>query len=321
MKAWQFVGVNEPLIRNELPDPEAGQGEIVIDIKAAGLCHSDVSYIDGTLTSLLAHIPIVLGHEIAGIVSAVGSGVTDFSVGQRVGIPATVDSPGTARNGGFADKVVAVAGQCVHLPDAVAFEQAAPAMDAARTAYRGLVTAGHVVAGMTVGIIGFGGLGSLAVQIAHEIGAIIYVAEVNEAAWDEARKQGARDVAADIREFEDKGLDVIVDFAGYGTTTAAAIDAVRPQGRVVQVGLAREMATISAQKITMKEITYIGAANGDKSEAEAVLALMASGNIKSDVLPITFDEIPDCLKKLELGGVRGRYVALAQPASDDKPGS
>jgi propanol-preferring alcohol dehydrogenase len=310
MKAWQFVGVGEPLKRVELPDPVAGTGELVIDIKAAGLCHSDVSYMDGTITSLLAHVPIVLGHEIAGVVSSIGAGVDCFSVGQRVGIPATVDSPGSARNGGFADQVVVLAEQCVHLPDAVPFEQAAPAMDAARTAYRGLVTAGHLSAGMTAGIIGFGGLGSLAVQIARAIGAQVYVAEVNEAAWDDARKLGAQGVAADIRSFEDKGLDVIVDFAGYGTTTAAAIDAVKPRGRVVQVGLAREMATISAQKITMKEITYVGASNGEKSEAEAVLALMASGNIKSDVVLISFDEIPASLDRLEHGGVRGRFVAI-----------
>lgn len=310
MKAWQFTGVGKPLERVELPDPVAGPGEIVIDIKAAGLCHSDVSYMDGTITSLLAHVPIVLGHEIAGVVSAVGSGVTAFRLGQRVGIPATVHSPGTAHDGGFADKVVAIAEQCVHVPDGVAFEQAAPAMDAARTAYRGLVTAGHVAAGTTVGIIGFGGLGSLAVQIAHALDAIVYVAEVNEAAWDEARSMGASGVAADIRAFEDKGLDVIVDFAGYGTTTAAAIDAVRPRGRVVQVGLAREMATISAQKITMKEISYVGAANGEKAEAEAVLALMACGKIRSEVLLISFDEIPASLKKLEHGGVRGRFVAV-----------
>lgn len=69
------------------------------------------------------------------------------------------------------------------------------------------------------------------------------------------------------------------------------------------------MAIISAQKITMKEITYVGSANGEKAEAEAVLALIAAGKIKSDVLPISFDEIPASLKKLEQGGVRGRFVA------------
>jgi len=310
MKAWQFTGVGEPLVRTELPDPVAGPGEVVIEIKAAGLCHSDVSYMDGTITSLLAHIPIVPGREIAGVVSAVGEGVETVRIGQRVGIPATVESPGTARDGGFADKVAVLAEQCVLLPDEVPFEQAAPAMDAARTAFRGLVTAGGLTEGMTVGVIGFGGLGSLGVQIARALGAQVYVAEVNEAAWDEARRQGALDVAADIRAFEDKKLDVIVDFAGFGTTTAAAIDAVRPRGRVVQIGLAKEMATISAQKIVMKEITYVGASSGEKGEAEAVLTLMAGGTIKSAVLPIGFDDIPESLNRLAEGGVRGRFVAL-----------
>ena len=199
MKAWQFTGIGQALERIELPDPKAGPSEIVIDIKAAGLCHSDVSYMDGTITALLAHIPIILGHEIAGVISAVGSDVRDFKIGQRVGIPATVQSPGTARDGGFADKVAVQADLCVILPDEVPFEQAAPAMDAARTAFRGLVTAGQLTAGMTVGVIGFGGLGSLGVQIARALGAEVYVAEINEAAWDEARRLGAASAAARTR--------------------------------------------------------------------------------------------------------------------------
>lgn len=310
MKAWQFTGVNESLKRVEIPTPKAEKGEIVVSIKAAGLCHSDVSYIDGTITSLLKQIPIVLGHEIAGVVSEVGAGVTDFKIGQRVGIPATVESPGTSRNGGFADSVAVLAEQCVHVPDEVPFEQAAPAMDAARTAYRGLVTIGQIQKGMNVGIIGFGGLGSLGVQIAKEIGAEVYVAEVNQKVWNEAKELGAKDVSADIRDFESVGLDVIVDFAGFGTTTASAIDAIKPRGRVVQIGLAKEMATISAQKVTMKEITYVGASNGEKREADEVLKLMASGNIKSKLIKISFDDIPRSLDQLKEGGVNGRFVAI-----------
>jgi propanol-preferring alcohol dehydrogenase len=183
-------------------------------------------------------------------------------------------------------------------------------MDAARTAYRGLVTAGQIKAGMTVGIIGFGGLGSVAVQIAKALETTVYVAEINEKAWDSAKAQGATDVAADITAFEDKNLDVIVDFAGFGTTTASSIDAIRPGGRVVQIGLAKEMATISAQKIVLKEVTYVGAANGENAEAEAVLGLIGEGKISSDVLKISFDEIPDSIAKLEHGGVRGRFVAV-----------
>jgi propanol-preferring alcohol dehydrogenase len=158
----------------------------VIDGKAAGLCHSDVSFVDGTITSLLGSIPIVLGHEIAGVVSAVGSNVTAFEVGQRVGVPATTEGPGTATNGGFAEKVLVEDRLVVHVPDGASFEQAAPATDAARTAYRAVETFGKVTEGTKVGIIGFGTLGSLGTlgsQIAKAVGAKICVAEVNKQAW------------------------------------------------------------------------------------------------------------------------------------------
>jgi len=310
MLAWQFHGVGKPLMRAQLPDPIAANGEVVLAIKASGLCHSDVGFMDGTITSLLGHMPIVLGHEIAGVVIEVGAGVTDLAVGDRVGIPAIVQSPGTARDGGFAEKVAVAADQCVRLPDAVPFEQAAPAMDAARTAYRGVVTKGQLKAGMKIGIIGFGGLGAYAVQIAKGMGADVYVAEINKDVWPKARELGASDVSDDIRTFTDHALDVVVDFAGFGVTTAAAIEAIRHGGRVVQVGLGKEMATISSQLITMKEITLVGSSNGEKHEAVAVLDMMAEGKITSNLLRISFDQIPESLDKLEHGGVDGRFVAL-----------
>lgn len=310
MEAWHFTGVNQPLVRVELPDPEPGPDEIVIAVKSAGLCHSDVSFVDGTITSLLGSIPIVLGHETAGVVSAVGTGVTEFTVGQRVGIPATTAGPGTAVDGGFAEYVKVRADLVVHLPDAVSFEQAAPATDAARTAYRGVVTFGQVGAGTKVGIIGFGGLGSLAVQIALAVGAEVWVAELNEDVWPTARDLGVQGISADIRDFEGESLDVVVDFAGFGTTTASAVDAVRPRGRVVQIGMAREEATISMQKVILKEITIVGASNGEKAECEAVLDLMASGGLRSRTVPITFDQIPEYLGLLAEGKVAGRAVAL-----------
>jgi alcohol dehydrogenase, propanol-preferring len=317
MLAWQFHGVGQPLIRANLPDPVPAEGEVVLAIKASGLCHSDVGFMDGTITSLLGHVPIVLGHEIAGVVIEVGAGVTDLVVGDRVGIPAIVQSPGTARDGGFAEKVAVAADQCVALPDAVPFEQAAPAMDAARTAYRAVVTKGHLKAGMKVGIIGFGGLGAYAVQIAKGLDANVYVAEINTDSWPAARELGASDVSDDIRSFAQHDLDVIVDFAGFGTTTASAIEAVRHGGRVVQVGLGKELATISCQLVTMKEVTLVGSSNGEKHEAVAVLAMMADGKITSNLLRITFDQIPESLQMLEHGGVRGRFVALM--GDDDTP--
>ncbi|MGW6159009.1 alcohol dehydrogenase catalytic domain-containing protein, partial [Streptomyces sp. NPDC055144] len=76
MKAWQFTEVGKPLTCNEIPEPDVAPGEILIDVKAAGLCHSDVGFLDGTLTPLLPFRPITLGHEIAGVVTTTGPGVT-----------------------------------------------------------------------------------------------------------------------------------------------------------------------------------------------------------------------------------------------------
>ncbi|MFE3142861.1 zinc-binding dehydrogenase [Streptomyces scopuliridis] len=310
MKAWQFTGIDEPLRLVDLADPQPGPDEIVVDVKAAGLCHSDVSFVDGTITALLGSVPIVLGHETAGIVSAIGRDVQAFAVGDRVGIPATTEGPGTAVDGGFAEKVRVKERFVVRLPDAVSFEQAAPATDAARTAYRAVRTFGHVEEGMNVGIIGFGGLGSLGAQIARAFGAQVYVAEVNEAVWPNVQAFGPAGMSADIRDFEDAQLDVIIDFAGFGTTTASAIDAIRHGGRVVQIGMARESATLSMQKIILKEITLVGASNGEKSECEAVLDLIAQDKISSRIVQITFEQIPEYLDRLRNGQVDGRAVAV-----------
>jgi propanol-preferring alcohol dehydrogenase len=103
---------------------------------------------------------------------------------------------------------------------------------------------------------------------------------------------------------------VIIDLAGFGTTTASAVDAIRHGGRILQIGLARETATISTQAITMKEITLVGASNGEKSEAEAVLQLIAKGKIASKTVPITFDDIPEYIGMLIRGEVPGHAVAL-----------
>jgi propanol-preferring alcohol dehydrogenase len=150
----------------------------------------------------------------------------------------------------------------------------------------------------------------LGAQIALALGAQVYVADISEQALEAARALGVSGASHDVRDYESEGLDVIIDFAGYGTTTAAAIDAIRPGGRVVQIGLATEMATISTQKMTMKEITYVGASGAGTREGREVLELMASGAIKSEVNRITFDEIPAKLGALAKGGSQGRFVAF-----------
>jgi alcohol dehydrogenase, propanol-preferring len=103
VRAWQLTAANEPLRCIEREDPRPGPGQVVVDVRAAGICHSDVGFIDGTLTWMLANLPLVLGHEVAGVVSEVGPDVAGFELGDRIaafgypqhspGYSVTADSP------------------------------------------------------------------------------------------------------------------------------------------------------------------------------------------------------------------------------------
>ncbi|WP_406497482.1 zinc-binding dehydrogenase [Streptomyces sp. NBC_00846] len=310
MKAWQFTEVGQPLSLHEIPEPEAGAGEIVIDVKAAGLCHSDVGFLDGTLTSLLPFRPITLGHEIAGVVSVVGSGVSRFRVGDRVAVPAAIEGPGTSSNGGFQSRVAVREELVIRLPDTIAWDQAAAATDAGLTSYHAVVVQGGVTAGTKVGVIGFGGLGSLGAQVALAVGAEVYVAEKNEKVHAFARELGAKKVVKDITELADEKLDVIVDFAGFGTTTAGAVDTVRRDGRVVQVGLGVAEGTINLQQLTLNQVVLIGSQAGTIEDCEAVVGLIAEGKVTSRITRIGFDAIGDGIGRLERGEVIGRLVAV-----------
>ncbi|MET0991639.1 MAG: zinc-binding dehydrogenase [Lacisediminihabitans sp.] len=310
MKAWQFVEQGEPLTLNDVQEPTAGPDDVIIDVKAAGICHSDVGYLNGTLTPVLAFHPITLGHEIAGVVSAIGENVDTFAVGDRVVVPAKVEGAGTSLNGGFAPKVSSPAAYVIPLPDGVDWDQAAAATDAGMTSYHAAITRGGVTAGTKVGIIGFGGLGSLGAQAALAVGAEVYVAETNETVHDFARQLGVAAVSTDIADFSDKGLDVIIDYAGFGTTTAAAILAVKPGGRVVQVGLGVAEATIPLLQLVLKSVDLVGSVAGSNEDCAAVLDLIAAGKLSSRVTHVAFDEIKDGVDRLDRGEVVGRLVAM-----------
>jgi D-arabinose 1-dehydrogenase-like Zn-dependent alcohol dehydrogenase len=162
---------------------------------------------------------------------------------------------------------------------------------------------------MKVGIIGLGGLGSLGAQIALAEGARVFVAEINEAVHPYARELGAHGVAAGIDAFADEQLDVIIDFAGFGTTTAAAIETVRNRGRVVQVGLARPMGTINLNELTLQALDLVGSQAGTKEDCSAVLDLIAADKLASRITKISFEEIGEGIHRLGRGEVIGRLVA------------
>lgn len=311
MKAWLFTGAHRPLEPVQRNDPRAGPGEVVIRVRGSGLCHSDVGRMDGTLTPFMpVPPPIVLGHEVAGEIVEAGAGVSDYATGDRVVISGTLDfCPGRHRDGGYATHCTAPATSLIRLPDTVSFIQGAAATDAGQTSHSALMRAGELRSGQRVGIVGLGGLGMTGARLAVLNGAEVFAAEPRREAWVAASAQGVREVVADVRDLAAFAPDLIVDFAGFGDTTAGAIEAVRPGGLVVQVGLGRTEATISTMALIGRSVTLRGSSGGQPSDTAAVIGHMAKDDLTIEATTIGFDEIPAGLARLERGGVVGRIVA------------
>ncbi|HHV22488.1 MAG TPA: zinc-binding dehydrogenase [Propionibacterium sp.] len=310
--AWQFTGVNEPLVRNEVETPRPGANQVVLDIKAAGLCHTDVGVLtDEGWLSTLGYTPITMGHEVAGVISEVGENVTEWKVGDRVGVCPTTEigAPGFLYDGGFGEQVTLDQVALVKIPDNVSFAQGAAGTDAGMTSHSAVITNGQVKAGDKVCIIGMGGLGQIGARVAVLAGAEVYIVDTNDAVVDLAKRLGAKDVKKSIKDYADIGFDCVVDFAGFDTTNAA-IEAVRFGGRVVQVGMGKLEATISTKALILSNVTLIGSVGGTKDDVAGVYHYFSTGELEAAITEITFDEIPEGLDRLHKGGVVGRLVAV-----------
>ncbi|MCW2603389.1 MAG: putative Zn-dependent alcohol dehydrogenase [Pseudonocardiales bacterium] len=313
MKAWSFVAPNEPLHWVSLPDPEPGPGEVVVDVKAAGFCRFDLDVMDGgpTYQMLSGPPPIVLGHEIAGVISALGPDVTGCAIGDRVGMFAldVENCAGFSRDGGLAQKTIGQVGLLVPIPAGVTFAQAALATDAGMTAHHAVKTVGEVGPGTRVGVIGLGGLGAIGARMAVLLGAEVHAAEINIAIHDQLSELGIVNIVADADDFAGLDLDVVIDFAGFEKTTAAAIMAVRPGGLVVQVGIGRSAAILPTDVLVMRQVRLIGSIGGDFDDVAGTFALIAAGGLDPRIEHIEFDEVPDGIDRLRRGAVNGRLVA------------
>ena len=314
MKAWLFRGAGHPLELAEVPDPTAKPGEIVVDVKASGLCHSDVSALDDPNWAVnFGELPVVLGHEPVGVVTELGEGVTNLQIGDRVGIPSGPPNVnGYFRDGGYAEKTTAIATEVVRIPDSLDFIRAASGTDAGNVAHHAVVTQGKVEAGQKVGIIGVGGLGQIGARIAVLKGAEVYAAEIKEDVWPLAESLGVVRVVKDIRELADVGLDTIIDFAGFGSTTMGAIEVVREHGRVVQVGMGQLVFEFNSNLLIIKQIELLGSMGGGVEDLNGVYEMMVSGGLDPQIVTTTFDKIAEGLDLLRDGKVTGRMVVDMQ---------
>ncbi len=316
MKAWQFTGTNKPLQLNEVEEPHAGPGEVVVDVKASGVCHSDVTTLDdpGWMALFQHGLPRTMGHESAGVISEVGEGMDHWKVGDRVGLSPVMsdgDALGYGKwDGGFAAKLRATDDNLVALPDEVPFDLGAMATDAGLTAYHAIMAVGGARKGMKVGVIGLGGLGYIGARSAALSGAEVYGAEVNPETQKLADEIGLAGVANSIDEFKDKNLELIVDYAGFGTTTSAAIETLGEFGTLVQVGMGRLESTINTYPIIINQLTIRGSKSGTKEDLAGIYELMKTGQLNPPMNHITHADIPGAVDKLRAGGVVGRFIAM-----------
>ncbi|MGC4806309.1 zinc-binding dehydrogenase [Micromonospora sp. DT233] len=307
MRAWQFEGTGKPIAMNEVAEPAPGPQEVIIDVKAAGLCHSDIMYMQ-VGESVMPFLPMTQGHENAGVISALGEGVEGWQVGDVVGVCSSGVRPplGMFAHGGFADKLVADAADLARVPAGLDLSLAALATDAGMTSYHAIIKAGGASAGMKVGVIGYGGLGQIGARAAVLTGAEVHVAETKESVWGLATAAGVTGVVRDAAEWAGQGFDLVVDYAGFDTTQKA-IDAVRRGGKVVQVGLGAPTFTISSNTILGKSL--VGSLGGTVQDIEEVFDLMLRGEIEPVYTQIAFDEIGAGLERLRNNEVTGRLVA------------
>ncbi|SCO92685.1 related to ADH2-Alcohol dehydrogenase II [Fusarium oxysporum] len=315
MKAFQYENSTAGLQLKDVPVPEPGPNQIQLQVKAVGMCHSDCHIIKGTGDGVLGKRPITLGHEVAGVITKVGEGITEFRQGDRIAV-FHVCHPveerdlsltiGLGFDGGYAEYAVAPLSRVIRIPDGVSFAQAAVATDALATSYHAVVVEAGVKHGMTVGVVGLGGLGMSGLAFGALKGATMYGIDILEDKFHEARQLGARGCFKSLTDAKDVPFDVIVDFAGTESTTQAALSAVKESGKVVLVGLAAHMISLPTELLIMRTVTLVGSLGASAEDYAEVLKLLQAGYIKPLLVEVSFDDIPSSIDALAKGGVNGR---------------
>ncbi len=327
MRAAIVPAVNSAWVLGEVPTPDPGPGQVLVRIRASGICYTDVHQTRGQLPG---RFPRVLGHEPVGEIVAVGAGVATRRVGDRVGVPWVQascgrcewclrgkpmfcsDAVGTSVQaaGGHAEYMLAHADATMLLPDGLAWEQAAPVFCAGYTVWSGLRWAAPQP-GERVAVVGIGGLGHLALQYAKAAGfSVIAVSRspdkdrlVRELGADEVVRDGAGLARAG-------GADVVLGTSNSADAMADAIQGLRPDGRLVVMGFEPKPLAVSPGDLIMRRIKIVGSQQNGREYLHEALALVASGRVRVMTETYSFDDIGKAYARVEQGQVRFRAVVM-----------
>ena len=335
MKAAVLHEFKKPLALEQVPRPVPEANEVLIQVEACGVCHSDVHVADGDWPQFtdITKKPLILGHEIAGHVIEKGAAVQELGIGDRVGVPwiywtcgecefcrqgdenlcVKQKITGVTVDGGFAEFVKAPASHLVKLPAGLSPVEAAPFFCAGLTVYRSLKQAG-ISRGQRLAVFGIGGLGHFAVQIARELGAEVTAVDVSEEKLELAKSLGAVHVqnaasATATKELRAKGG---FHFTLVASAARSAYDmaflCLRPTGTLLAVGLPAENLCFPPILMAAREARIRASAVGTRQDLREVLLMASQRKIRSHASSRPLAQVNDVLEELRQGKVSGRIV-------------
>ncbi|MBX7547435.1 NAD(P)-dependent alcohol dehydrogenase [Streptomyces sp. NPDC004232] len=335
--AYAAPAAKAPLERTTIERRAVGEFDVLIDIKFAGICHSDIHQAREGWGE--AVFPMVPGHEIAGVVAEVGTGVTKFAVGDRVGVGCMVDSCRECENclagheqyclkgmvgtynavgrdgeptyGGYSEKVVVDENFVLRIPDGLSLDVAAPLLCAGITTYSPL-RHWNAGPGKKVAVVGLGGLGHMAVKIAHAMGAEVTVLSQSLRKKDDGLKLGADHYYATSDPETFKQLtgtfDLIVSTVSAPMDFGALLSLLKVDGALVNVGAPEEPISLNLFSVIGGRKTLAGSMIGGIAETQEMLDFCAGHGIGAEIELIGAQEINEAYERVLSSDVRYRFV-------------
>lgn len=337
MKAAILREFKTPLSIEEVDRPSPGARDVLIEMEACGVCHSDLHVADGDWPQLvpITKRPLILGHEIAGRIVEKGALVTHLEIGDRVGVPwvhwtcgecefcregnenlcVKQQITGVTVDGGYAEFVKAPASHATRIPEGLSSVDAAPLFCAGLTVYRALKHA-RIQPGQRLAVFGVGGLGHLGVQIGVGLGAIVTAVDISDEKLANAKSLGAAAAlnASTVNAVKELRRAGGVHAALVTSAAKAAYDTafpcVRPTGKLLVVGLPSESLCFPAIQMAALEVRIQASSVGTREDLREVLALGAAGKVRCQTARRPLTQVNEALQQLRSGQVSGRLVLI-----------
>ncbi|MEV1249311.1 NAD(P)-dependent alcohol dehydrogenase [Nonomuraea sp. NPDC050022] len=337
VNSYSATSATEPLAPARVERRDVGPRDVLIEIKYCGICHSDIHFVRGEWGT--APYPVAPGHEIAGIVAAVGPEVTQYAVGDRVGVGCMVDSCGECSScrkgeeqyclkgntltygstdkdgritqGGYTTHIVVTEDFVVRIPEGIELDSAAPLLCAGITTYSPLRRWG-AGPGKKVAVVGLGGLGHMAVKLAHALGAEVTVLSQSLKKREDGLRLGADHYYAtsDPETVEQLAgsFDLIVNTISAKIELDAYLSLLAVDGTMVNVGAPAEPLAFNVFPLIMSRRSFAGSAIGGIRETQEMLDFCAQHHLGAEIEVISADKINEAYERVLASDVRYRFV-------------